>query len=95
MSKHTPGPWRVQGENIGPIDTSDTQAYGMITPVAKVDRWDYPDEWQANARLLAASPEMFRILKKIVEAEQERHGYVPAWLDEAQAVIKQVEGETG
>jgi hypothetical protein len=37
---------------------------------------------------------MFRILKKIVEAEQARHGYVPAWLDEAQAVIKQVEGET-
>jgi hypothetical protein len=43
--------------------------------------------------ILVENQKLLRILEKIVEAEYERHGYVPAWLDEACAVIEKARGE--
>ena len=43
--------------------------------------------------VLMENEQLLRILEKIVEAEHERHGYVPAWLDEARAAITKARGE--
>jgi len=61
---HTPGPWRV-----GPVDdTVVTDADGK--EVAAIDGdYNSPDEWprmEANARLIAAAPEMLSALKRLV-----------------------------
>ena len=90
MSKHTPGPWKI----VDSWEDHTIEGPGGEEIIFQDGPHQTPSIKEANASLIAASPEMFRFLKKIVEAEQERHGYVPAWLDEAQAVIKQVEGET-
>jgi len=44
--------------------------------------------------VLMENEQLLRMLEKIVEAEHERHGYVPAWLDEARAAITKARGET-
>lgn len=61
---HTPGPWRV-----GPVDdTVVTDADGK--EVAAIDGdYNSPDEWprmEANARLIAAAPELLGALRFIL-----------------------------
>lgn len=60
---HTPGPWRV-----GPVDdTIVTDAAGK--EVAAIDGdYNSPDEWprmEANARLIAAAPDLLAALTEI------------------------------
>ena len=74
--KHTPGPWAVSGREInGPIDT------GVI--VARIPEWgilaDAPDPGRANARLIAAAPDLLAALEAV--AEFWAGGDVPAELD--------------
>lgn len=62
---HTPGPWRV-----GPVDdTIVTDAAGK--EVAAIDGdYNNPDEWprmEANARLIAAAPELLDALKRLIK----------------------------
>ena len=63
MAKHTPGPWVTSATD----DTVVIDATGR--EVAAIDG-DYndPDTWpqmEANARLIAAAPEMLRALKEL------------------------------
>lgn len=78
MSKHTPGPWAVRRWSW------PTQVEGSIHqvisadsfPTAFVPAWDKPepgeveagDEARANARLIAAAPELLEACKLIVSA---------------------------
>jgi hypothetical protein len=57
MGKHTPGPWRVNGECIeyGPFVAGDGWC------VAKIVR--DPPETEANAHLIAAAPELLEACK--------------------------------
>jgi hypothetical protein len=60
MSKHTPGPWHTAGEQGVQIRSAKDQ-------IAKV--WTMRgNEWKANARLIAAAPELLEALKEIVDA---------------------------
>lgn len=56
MSKHTAGPWKVVGTEIW--GTNHRVAYGKGAYDDK-DR----EHNKANARLIAAAPEMYRLLK--------------------------------
>ena len=53
MSKHTPGPWRMHGELIN----SDKRE------IAEVRDFKSNTETGANARLIAAAPELLEIVK--------------------------------
>lgn len=76
MSKHTPGPWYVIEGNYTHAATINKSTKERICAV------EFPDfkngnnghalEWQANAYLLAAAPEMYEALKNLIE-----------WLDRA------------
>lgn len=78
--KHTPGPWVV-----GPIDDTVVTHLGkdgVRYEVAAIDG-DYndPTNWpimEANARLIAAAPDMLEALEKAKETIRAWHGPV-AW----------------
>lgn len=62
-NKHTPGPWIVAGESI--ITQDDTHCIAVIE-----DDGGYQapaEQREANANLIAASPELFRALKHVID----------------------------
>ncbi len=70
MSEHTPGPWFV---DKGPIYDSSSQSYvwGVTNDLTEDEETGAVTEliWvfkEADARLIAAAPDMFRILKELL-----------------------------
>lgn len=76
MSKHTPGPWMVWNDGHGNLsvrsanerDTADATYLEIATEVGGLRTGpnfkDHSEE-QANARLIAAAPELFRIVERL------------------------------
>lgn len=87
QAKHTPGPWHYQ-------KNSKVVAGGFDILLAHHDGEDAA-VWEANARLIAAAPELLGILQGIVESASDGRS-VPEWLAErivaACAVLDRVEG---
>ena len=82
MSEHTPGPWRVEQDTTliwGKCDPEDRSTFGMGYPIAEARvmfghgspfcRSARHDEAEANARLIAAAPDMLAVLKKVRETD--------------------------
>lgn len=70
MKKHTPGPWNVSTElKQVCVYGSPKGIHGIIRPlVAICDDADLSNaENEANARLIAAAPEIYEFLKKNAE----------------------------
>ena len=75
-AKHTPGPWRlyqgpllyVEADNhVGPIaELRSRLDYGRMHPLVAETR-------DANARLIAAAPELLEALKAMVALDEEHH----------------------
>lgn len=100
-AQHTPGPWRV-----GPVDDTRVEdANG--NEVAQIDGdYNQPETWplmEANARLIAAAPDLLHSLKEIsdmfmarpdmVRAMQPLRGFAEnAVFDRAAAAIAKAEG---
>lgn len=63
MSQYTPGPWEVEGPNSTQLRVRAHLRFN----VAKIRRLDSLSETEANARLIAAAPELLSILKEIVD----------------------------
>lgn len=60
MSKHTPGPWKVEPEDDRFVVGADNQSiYGALAR-----RFD--DEAMANAHLIAAAPELLEACKVLL-----------------------------
>lgn len=96
IATHTPGPWTITRE-------SDTHPLAIQTAegtVAYVRHMGRPDpEWQANARLIAAAPELLAALESMVDMF-ERHidgrpgpDDAAARWDDARAAIAKARGE--
>jgi hypothetical protein len=60
MSKHTPGPWEVEDDTDEVIVSRDPEANGFQI-VAKT----YGPDDAANARLIAAAPDLLAALKHV------------------------------
>ena len=96
MSEHTPGPWKM--ENSWITDQASLESIAKIVP--KHDPYAPESERQhdiANARLIAAAPELLEALQKIAEfANRNGNGYAVQLLDKsvaiAQAAIAKAEG---
>jgi len=67
-AKHTPGPWWADFDGENTFDGVEIQQVGRLhyVPVANVPV-DYTDreEREANARLIAAAPDMYEALCKL------------------------------
>ena len=82
MSKHTPGPWHTAGEQGVQIRSAKDQ-------IAKV--WTMRgNEWKANARLIAAAPELLEALQDMVS---DHASLSAATLAFARAAIAKATGE--
>jgi len=96
MTKHTPGPWAVNdGQEVVADDGAGTRL------LCRCHAGHY-EERSANARLIAAAPDLLAALKVALEYqgavnEALPDGYAPpklvdAWMTEAEAAIARAEG---
>ena len=84
MSKHTPGPWVVDAAQYGYIITAKGGAYD-IAVVRDIGNEDN----KANARLIAAAPELLAALKRATDLLA-RYDHDDAWR-QARAAIAEAE----
>tara|TARA_R110002020_G_scaffold475890_1_gene713787 strand:- start:43322 stop:43633 length:312 start_codon:yes stop_codon:yes gene_type:complete len=67
MEKFTKGPWVVRGSEIGVVDRSNTQSFGMMNIIANMDKYDFKDQYKANAHLMVAAPDMYKEIEQDIE----------------------------
>ena len=97
MSNFTPGPWEAVKDN-------DFYGYSIVTKDNKVKVVaSFIDS--ANARLIAAAPEMLEVIHDLLEPAYERYQYVletdtpdeaevyKETIDQAEALLRRIEGE--
>lgn len=82
-TQHTPGPWSIEHET----DVTGSESSPEIGCVGKVDiahvyLRTVPGKSEANARLIAAAPDLLAALKRIADLENIH------FLDDAQAVSR-------
>ena len=69
MAEHTPGPWRIVREDQTVILSPDT-SIAMLFRDGDVEYSDFKspfdDVFEANARLIAAAPDLLEALKMII-----------------------------
>jgi hypothetical protein len=87
---HTPGPWSVETKGSRHfIDGADELSVAYVDRAGVRERQTY----EANARLIAASPDLLAALEDIVRLATTSDFWLPkAWLDDAKAAIAKVEG---
>ena len=86
MSGYTPGPWAIVGHEIhGPQDS------GVIA--ARIPEWgllaDKPNPGPANARLIAAAPDLLEVTQWVIGKWKNGHHMPPDLLLKArEAIVK-------
>lgn len=79
MSKHTPGPWRVSAAPLTPdVSTRWIEVYSVdpCDDVASVTGGNLKTA-QANARLIAAAPDLLAALEEILRIHSQAGGSIP------------------
>jgi hypothetical protein len=88
---HTAGPWQIKSEYepltvIGNVDGPDDGQY-HYTPICEVEPTLFPDENAANARLIAAAPELLAALRNLAFHTRAETPEAIAAFDQAEAAI--------
>lgn len=91
MIKHTPGPWIFDGREV--VDSHDN----TIALVNSLNQWNTTEgiveekmPWEANARLIAAAPEMLRLIQRLTSPYMAEPEYrMDAFID-ANEIVKQI-----
>ena len=61
--KPTPGPWHTQGRYIVPVDNGPSIGNATILKAPSLKKQpDFDEQGYANARLMAAAPDMLELL---------------------------------
>lgn len=92
-SKHTPGPWHAAGARYVYADAKSP----VHAPIAEVlprpsRSQDATDERSANARLIAAAPDLLAALRLAFDIMSEEYGALPSAAREWAALIARIEG---
>lgn len=89
MTDHTPGPWRAKD---GEIVAADGDILGVVY---RTEAWSSGEpvetEDQANARLIAAAPDLLEALKAFVAADDKQLAHTPETADRARSAIARAE----
>ncbi len=87
MSAHTPGPWRYMSGTHSLYD-GDGRAVALVYGPRGIDC----SRRDANARIIAAAPELLEALKEMLSAWDEDPAYGAASADKARAAIAKATG---
>lgn len=93
--RYTKGNWYVSGNKVGPRIVSDDQDDGMMMPVCYIETFDYPDQHEANAKLIASAPALLDallLIKDKVWIHVEMNMFDEE-IAQIEAAIKQARGE--
>ena len=92
-AKHTPGPWKQNGNTVWEDGTKDR---GHIA-VCRLRVGTHVPEFQneANARLIAAAPDLLAVLEKVLAAYEAARepGHGTILIAEARAAIAKARGQ--
>jgi hypothetical protein len=102
-TQHTPGPWHAipvggakRGSIVKPEEATHWNIYNHHAFVAQVKRSGVREIIEADARLIAAAPDLLAALELMVSAWEARHG-APGMSNsaymEARAAIARAKGE--
>lgn len=86
---YTPGPWRITHDDVfadGYVAISSDLHTNLAEVVWRLNHEKRSPECEANARLIRASPELFEVLKEIVENE----GASEEHLTKARSIIAKI-----
>jgi hypothetical protein len=97
---HTPAPWKIATFD-GPHEYASIEAGDGISELIRVcDIPNWPcaiEEMQANARLIAAAPDLLDLLEAAVTrvqiANEEGNPILSAWLPDALSTLRKAKGE--
>jgi len=93
MSAHTAGPWAIDW-NVSRIDVFSSDAATLIATIRRSTPSDGIDaDARANARLIAAAPELLEALRDLAESVRAA-GITGPYLDAADAAIAKATGAT-
>jgi hypothetical protein len=92
MSKHTPGPWNLRADpddSDAWIIIDSTHGYFRVCDVSP--RFETKEELY-NARLIAAAPEMYRLLRYLHDHSNAKALLSDSYAEDLQAVLTQADG---
>ena len=92
-AKHTPGPWVVRtiDQSLATVETQDGEYIICAAAQLRGDDWKTEHaERKANARLIAAAPELLEALQFVMTASGEQ---LSTAFEQAQAAIAKATGE--
>ncbi len=94
-SKHTPGPWGCCDTSYHAHDYRLTKPNGFPLPLNVVAN-DHSEQ-RANARLIAAAPDMYEVLDLVAHEELPFSAnpieVITRWRERARAILARIEGE--
>lgn len=94
MSKEkqfTPGPWSSSPQNGIPGHCFVAQVWRPDDKsLARIEPTEPPEEASANARLIAAAPEMYELLERIADQCDD---YLAPLSDEAKSILNKINNE--
>ena len=94
MSKHTPGPWFAVGAQVETENDSVPDICTCDPQVMRQSHLDWhPRTVEANARLIAAAPELLEALEMMLEMSEMGGFGKAAAEDVARAAIAKAKGE--
>jgi len=106
MRQHTPGPWILNGSTVSGKDLVDGRGDYNESPICTISHsYRNPGVDNANARLIAAAPEILTALYNTVDALLQRSredGDLDFWnrggpgfeaIDATRALLAKIEGE--
>jgi len=99
MNKHTPGPWRLNENNnwkTNPFSITVRKPGVHSTTIVNIPtRMTVPpQEQQANARLIAAAPDLLEALQTLPQGPLYTDDEINLWVEKASAAIDKATGET-
>ena len=92
-TQHTPGPWTND-----PADGAlvDARVNGRLVAIAEVFHCDTDESREANARLIAAAPDLLAALEQVmgcITGDNIERIHLPVYLDNARAAIRKAKGD--
>lgn len=94
-AQHTPGPWKMRAAiKSDEFDIRDEGSSGGYAPIAKVkgDKRSTMEQAAANARLIAAAPDLLDALQTMPQSMSATDEEYWAWVDKARAAIDKATG---